>query len=109
MSTASEMHCNSSSCRKGVDVSMWDLEKRTRIWSAKNVSYLTVARMSCICFCCRRFSAVCFLCHPKIWWVRLQPRRDNLGLIAPAYVTALAFLSDKDHRKFVVGTGHHQV
>ncbi|KAG0624808.1 hypothetical protein M758_2G005500 [Ceratodon purpureus] len=58
---------------KGVDVSMWDLEKRTRIWSAKN------------------------------------PRRDNLGLIAPAYVTALAFLSDKDHRKFVVGTGHHQI
>lgn len=23
--------------RKGVEVSMWDLEKRTRIWSAKNV------------------------------------------------------------------------
>uniref|UniRef100_A0A7I4AKR3 Ribosome biogenesis protein NSA1 n=1 Tax=Physcomitrium patens TaxID=3218 RepID=A0A7I4AKR3_PHYPA len=58
---------------KGVEVSMWDLEKRTRIWSAKN------------------------------------PRRDNLGLIAPAFVTALAFLSVKDHRKFVVGTGHHQI
>lgn len=24
--------------RKGVDVSLWDLEKRNRIWSAKNVS-----------------------------------------------------------------------
>lgn len=58
---------------KGVDVSLWDLETRIRIWSAKN------------------------------------PRRDNLGLIAPAYVTALVFLSDKDHRKFVVGTGYHQI
>jgi ribosome biogenesis protein NSA1 len=39
----------------------------------------------------------------------VQPRRDNLGLIAPAYVTSLTFLSNEDHRKLVVGTGHHQV
>lgn len=38
-----------------------------------------------------------------------QPHRDNLGLISPSWVTAVAFLSQDDHRKIVVGTGHHQV
>lgn len=39
----------------------------------------------------------------------VQPHRDNLGLISPAWVTAVTFLSNDDHRKIVVGTGHHQV
>ncbi|CAK9255974.1 unnamed protein product [Sphagnum jensenii] len=58
---------------RGLDVNLWDVEKCSRLWTAKS------------------------------------PRRDNLGLIAPPYVTSLTFLSNEDHRKLVVGTGHHQV
>ncbi|KAL3677181.1 hypothetical protein R1sor_027129 [Riccia sorocarpa] len=57
---------------KGVEVSVWDIKKGTRIWNAK------------------------------------APHRDNLGLMSPAWVTAVTFLYE-DHRKIVVGTGHHQV
>ncbi|BBN20048.1 ribosome biogenesis protein NSA1 [Marchantia polymorpha subsp. ruderalis] len=57
---------------KGVDLSVWDIKKGSRIWSAK------------------------------------APHRDNLGLMSPAWVTAVTFLDD-DHKKIVVGTGHHQV
>lgn len=42
-------------------------------------------------------------------WSGKTPHRDSLGLISPTWVTAVAFLSKDDHRKIVVGTGHHQV
>ncbi|CAM6128722.1 unnamed protein product [Calypogeia fissa] len=58
---------------KDVDVNVWDVAKKSKLWSGKT------------------------------------PHRDNLGLISPAWVTAVAFLSKEDHRKIVVGTGHHQV
>ncbi|KAL2609024.1 hypothetical protein R1flu_027597 [Riccia fluitans] len=41
-------------------------------------------------------------------WNAKAPHRDNLGLMSPAWVTAVTFLND-GHRKVVVGTGHHQV
>eukprot|EP00249_Psilotum_nudum_P020574 c27764_g1_i4 orf=28-1152(+) len=44
----------------------------------------------------------------KIWDAK-APRSNSMGLISPAFVTALAFLCKDDHRKVVAGTGHHQV
>ncbi|MCO5553177.1 hypothetical protein L7F22_006698 [Adiantum nelumboides] len=43
----------------------------------------------------------------KIWEAK-APRRDNNGLMSRPFVTASTFLGN-DHRKLVVGTGHHQV
>jgi hypothetical protein len=41
---------------------------------------------------------------PKV----IQPRRDSMGLMSRPFVTSSTFLGD-DHRKLIVGTGHHQV
>lgn len=45
--------------------------------------------------------------HSKIWEAK-APQRDSTGLWLRPFVTAAAFL-EKDHRKLVVGTGHHQI
>lgn len=45
--------------------------------------------------------------HRKFWEAK-APRRDSNGLMSPAFVTASTFLGN-DHRKLIIGTGHHQV
>ncbi|KAH7414583.1 hypothetical protein KP509_14G000500 [Ceratopteris richardii] len=43
----------------------------------------------------------------RIWEAKAPPRDSN-GLMSRPFVTASTFLGD-DHKKLVVGTGHHQV
>ncbi|KAJ7565064.1 hypothetical protein O6H91_02G046100 [Diphasiastrum complanatum] len=44
----------------------------------------------------------------KLWDAK-SPRRDNLGIYLQTWVTAAVFMSKDDHRKVVVGSGHHQL
>lgn len=107
--------------RKAVEVNLWDIEKCSKIWTAKPVSNLMLPHLLLLHnkfwtanYCWTRksnnfffyfvyFGPILYHCH------LLQPPKNSLGIFTPTWFTSATFLTNDDHRKFAAGTNSHQV